>query len=128
MPTLDPSLKRFLTPLIAMALAAMQAKLGISENLALAILTLAGGYIFTSKSGEVLIAQAEAKGAIAAADVTSVDQANAVITKALQGVGFTLPPGFDVHGIMQALLPAAAPIVVAPVPPAPVVVAAAVKK
>ncbi len=119
MPTLDPSMKRFITPLIAMALAAMQAKLGISENLALAILGLAGGFIFTSKSGEVLIEQAKAKGLAAATSVATVDDANAVITKALQGAGFTLPADFDVRAIMQQLLPAAAPIVVAPVAPAP---------
>ncbi len=115
MPTLDPSMKRFITPLIAMALAAMQSKLGISENLALAILGLAGGFIFTSKGGEVLIEQAKAKGVAAADAVTNIDQANDVITKALQGAGFTLPADFDVHGIVKNLLPAAAPLVTSPI-------------
>lgn len=91
MPPFDPSLKRFITPLVAMGAAAMSTKLGISENLAFAILSLGFGYVLTSKTGEVLIAQAEAKGTAAAAEVDTLPKANDVLKQALLEMGFQIP-------------------------------------
>jgi hypothetical protein len=89
MPPLDPSNKRFLSLLMGLLGAGFSTKLGISEELALAMVSLVGGYFLTSKAGEVLVAQAEAKGVVAAAGVTTLEQANAIIAKALADAGLT---------------------------------------
>jgi hypothetical protein len=105
MPPLDPSNKRFLATILGVVGAALSSKLGISEELALAILGLIAGYFTVSKSGEVLIAQAEAKGAAASAGVVTLEQANDVIAKALA----------DLQAKNVPIVPPVAPVVVVPV-------------
>ena len=84
MPTLDPKTLRFLALLSAPLFALLKGKLGIdlpesTQDLLIGTVAL---YILGSHSKEAIVKAAEAKGAVAAATIATVDHANAALKQA----------------------------------------------
>lgn len=84
MQTIDPKTLRFLALLSAPIFTLVSSKLGVTVPIEVQemLVGTVALYILGSHSKEAIVRSAEAKGVAAAATITTVDQANAVLKQA----------------------------------------------